>query len=201
MRILVADDEKGIRDLLTGVLSRADYEVQAAADGSQALSIAQSEPIDISLIDLQMPEMDGLELASRLKACHPDMDVIIVTGHGDREAVISALRAGVYDFLLKPLNIEELLASVRRASEKHLLLQENRQLRRRLGGKGMFCGLVGTSPVMQKLYRDIETFAPSDCNVLIVGESGSGKELTARILISRRYSKPLSSLGLRGGGL
>ena len=130
-------------------------------NGPEALKIAQDKDIEIALVDLRLPGMDGLELTSRLKEYYSDMDVIIITAYGDRESAIKALRARVYDFLVKPLNIEELLASVKRASEKHLLLQENKQLRQRLVEKGVFYGLVGTSPVMQKLYQEINKFAPS----------------------------------------
>ena len=193
MRILVVDDEPRIREMLTETLSYEGYEVESAEDSPEALKIVQDKDIEIALVDLKMPGMDGLELTSRLKECYSEMDVIIITGHGDRESAIKALRARVYDFLVKPLNVEELLASVRRASEKHLLLQENKQLRQRLVEKGIFYGLVGTSPVMQKLYQEIKEFAPSECNILIVGESGTGKELAARAIHknSPRSYRPL----------
>ncbi len=193
MKVLVVDDEKGIRDILEEVLSQEGYEVETASDGSEALKVVQDKNIEIALIDLRMPGMDGLELTSQLKESYPDIDIIIITAYGDRESAIKALRARAYDFLMKPLDIEELLASVKRASEKHLLLQENKRLRQRLVEKGVFYGLVGTSPVMQRLYREIKKFAPSECNILIVGESGTGKELTARAIHrnSRRSHRPL----------
>ena len=193
MRILVVDDEPRIREILTKALRQDGYEVESAGNGPEALKIAQDKEIEIALVDLVMPGIDGLELTSRLKEYHSDMDVIIITAYGDRESVVTALRARVYDFLIKPLDIEELLVSVRRASEKHLLLQENKELRQKLVKKGIFYGLVGTSPVMQKLYQEIREFAPSECNILIVGESGTGKELAAQAIHenSHRSHKPL----------
>jgi DNA-binding NtrC family response regulator len=193
MRILVVDDEKQIREMLRETLSQDGYEVELAGNGPEALKIAQDKKIEIALVDIVMPGIDGLELTSRLRECHADMDVIIITAYSNRDFVVKALRARVYDFLVKPLNIEELLASVSRASEKHLLLQENKELRQKLVQKGIFYGLVGTSPVMQRLYGEIEKFAPSECNILITGESGTGKELTARAIHknSHRSHRPL----------
>ncbi len=193
MRVLVVDDEPRIREMFRETLSQDGYEVELAGDGPEALRIAQDRQIEIALVDLILPGIDGLELTSRLKESHPDMDVIIITAYGNRESVIRALRARVYDFLTKPLNMEELLVSVRRASEKHLLLQENRELRQKLVERGIFYGLVGTSPVMQKLYQEINQFAPSECNILIAGESGTGKELIARAIHenSPRSHRPL----------
>ena len=180
MNILVVDDEPDMREMLHDFLEEQGHQVRAATDGKSALTQVRQETPDLVITDLSMPGMDGMELVSRVKAYAPDVDTIIVTAHADKDSAIQALKAGVYDYLTKPVNLEELGATIRRVSERHFLIHRNVALRNRFLEGDPFYRIVGMSSAMQGVYDAIRRISNSESNVLICGESGTGKELVAR---------------------
>lgn len=194
-RLLIVDDEV---DMLEGLKRLLGYELPAvsiltAARPRQALALVRQEPVDLVLLDIRMPEMDGLELLEALRQQDPELTVIMMTAYGSIEVAVQAMRQGAYDFITKPFDSEALVRTVRKGLERSRLLQENRRLRQHLGESAAFHGLVGQSPPMRRLYESIQAVAETDYNVLIRGESGTGKELVARAIhdLSRRRGRPL----------
>ncbi len=185
--VLVVDDEATIRDSLRMVFEYEGYRVEEAADGRQALRRAAETEFDALLLDIKMPEMDGLAVLRALREQGLDLPVIVITGHGDVATAVEATRRGAYDFFEKPLQRERVLLSLRNAIESYRLHRENRSLRQEPGE------LVGSSPAMSQLRQTIERAAPTSATVLVIGESGTGKELVARGIhrLSPRGSRPL----------
>jgi len=174
--VLVVDDEKDIRESLRMVLEYEGYRVREAASGDAALSEARRSSPDAILLDIKMPEMDGLEVLGSLRERGYEMPVIIVTGHGDISTAVEATRKGAFDFFEKPLQRERVLLSLGNALEHYRLQQESAVLR------GQPDELIGTSTALRSLRETISKAAPANATVLIVGESGTGKELVAKAL-------------------
>ncbi len=172
-RILVVDDEAGIRATLSGILEDEGYAVAAVGTAAEATARLQAEAFDAVLLDLWLPDRDGLELLSEMR----EQPVIVISGHGNVEAAVRATRLGAYDFLEKPLSLSRVLLTVQNALERGRLERELRQLSDRLGRAEP---LLGGSPSMVRLKGEIATAAPSDSRILILGENGTGKELVAR---------------------
>ncbi len=185
--LLVADDDPVARDLLVEVLTREGYRVRAAAGGHECVRIAETEPVDLALVDLRMADLDGLGVLARLTALQPPVPVLILTAFATVDTAIQAIRAGAYDYLSKPFRIEEIRLVVRRALETQQLRRENRQYRQELRDRYRVENLVGHAPAMVELYRTIARVAPLDTTVLIQGETGTGKELVARAI---HYASP-----------
>jgi len=191
-RILIVDDEEGLRRLLVRVLAKSGHEALAVASGAEALRQVAAEPFDLVITDIKMPEMDGLELLRQLKAFDPALPVIVMTAYGTVESAVEALRAGAYDYLAKPFEIDELKLTVAKALERERLLAENRYLLAELEGRYDFAGIIGNSPGMHQVFEMASSVAASNASVLITGESGTGKELLARSIHfnSSRKEKP-----------
>ncbi len=186
-RVLVVDDEESIRASLRMILEFERYRVDEAANGREALRRVMTRPPAAVLLDIKMPEMDGLATLSGLREQGHEMPVVMISGHGDIAAAVEATRLGAYDFLEKPLERDRVLLALRNAVERQRLRDENRELRR------VPSELVGESPAMQELRATIERAAPTPATVLITGESGVGKELVARAIHagSHRSEMPL----------
>ncbi len=179
-RILVVDDDLEMGALLREDLAQRDFEVCVESDAEDALEILAAEEFDAVVTDVKMRGVSGIELCERATANRPDVPVIVITAFGSLETAIAAIRAGAYDFLPKPFQVEELAFRLGRALQQRRLTEEVRRLREDAAGGSRADGLLGSSPAMRKL-RDLMTrVAPSDAPVLITGESGSGKELVAR---------------------
>jgi two-component system, NtrC family, response regulator AtoC len=187
--VLVADDDAVARDLLVEVLSREGYHVLSAADGNEAIKASQSAVIDLALIDLRMPGLDGLEILHRLTRTVPDVVVIILTAFATMDTTIATIRAGAYDYLSKPFRMEEIKLVVRRGLEARRLERENRQYRAELKERYRVDNLVGQSAPMIGVYKLIARVAALDTTVLVLGETGTGKEVVAR---SIHYASPRS---------
>jgi len=177
--ILIVDDEEAIRMSLRSILEDEGYEVVVAANGLEALKIYGTDPPDLMILDIWMPEMDGLETLRRVKEFVPTTQVMMISGHGSIETAVKAIKLGAYDYIEKPLSLENVTFRVKQALEQHRLTQENRALRSKVERK---FELVGRSPVMQRLRDLIETAGPTNSRVLIGGENGTGKELVARAI-------------------
>ncbi|HEX9942551.1 MAG TPA: sigma-54 dependent transcriptional regulator [Thermoanaerobaculia bacterium] len=185
--VLVVDDEAAIRDSLHMILEYEGYRVEEAASGSQALSKVAERAPDAIVLDIKMPEMDGLELLKALRERGYDMPVLMISGHADVATAVEATRRGAFDFFEKPLQRERVLLSLRNAVEAYKLQAENRNLRSEPEQ------LIGTSAAMRRLRETIEKAAPTPATVLITGESGTGKELAARAIhrLSSRRDRPI----------
>ncbi len=180
--VLVVDDESSIRDSLRMTLEFEGYRVETAATGIEALQIARDRPPDAILLDLRMPEMDGLETFRQLRERGYDMPVLVVSGHADVPTAVEATRRGAFDFFEKPFERDRVLLSLRNAVESWRLRKESRQAE---GGTAVPDDLVGTSAAVRKLRDTIERAAPTPATVLVSGESGTGKELVARAVHAR----------------
>jgi two-component system, NtrC family, nitrogen regulation response regulator NtrX len=181
--ILIVDDEADIRELIGGILEDEGYEARLAADSDSALTaIADRKPSMVVLdIWLQGSRLDGLELLEVIKDRHPDLPVVIISGHGNIETAVSAIKRGAYDYIEKPFKADRLVLVVGRALENSRLKRENEDLRGRTGADSE---LIGSSAAMRQLRATLKKVAPTNSRVLIIGAMGSGKELTARVLHS-----------------
>ncbi len=174
--VLVVDDEDSIRESLRMILEYEGYRVREAANGSEALEAVRRSPPEAVLLDIKMPEMDGLEVLKSLNERGFEMPVLIVTGHGDVQTAVDAIRAGAFDFFEKPLQRERVLVSLRNAVGAYRMRRDTR------GERPQVEDLVGSSAAMQRLRERIGKAAPTPATVLITGESGTGKELVARAI-------------------
>jgi DNA-binding NtrC family response regulator len=192
-RLLIVDDEIDMLRLLERSISQElDCEIDTAASGTQALKLLETRNYDLALVDIRMPGMDGIELLDRVKRMNPWMTVVIMTAHGVVELAVKAIKKGAYDFITKPFDREQLIHLLRKALERSQLLRENLNLQRRIKEKEPFGDLLGSSPVMQRVYQTIQMIAKTDVTVLITGESGTGKDLAARAIhgLSHRCDQP-----------
>ncbi len=184
-RILVVDDDASSRTALSELLSDEGYDVEVAQDGFKALAKFAELGPDLVVTDQKMPGLDGLELLRQITSRDDTVPVIMVTAFGAVKSAVEALRAGAYDYLTKPVDLDELLAVVDRALRYRALRVESASLRRRLDEKLAPDNIVGTSPQMQRVFEVVDQVAPSRATVLIMGESGTGKELVASAIHHR----------------
>ncbi len=184
--VLIVDDEPAIRESLRMILEFEGYRVEEAINGLEALQKTRERPPDAILLDIRMPEMDGLETLKALRERGYEMPVLVLSGHADVATAVEATRRGAFDFFEKPLQRERVLLSLRNAVEAYRLQRESRQP---VSSDGV--DLIGTSPAMRRLRETIDLAAPSPATVLISGESGTGKELVARAIhaLSQRRSQ------------
>jgi two-component system response regulator HydG len=182
IRVLVVDDDEAIREALSRTLEKLGFDVLAAEDGQAGLDRLRGGGIHILLADLQMPKVSGQELLKAAKALAPDVEVIVITGHGTVEDAVEAMKDGAYDFITKPFKRIQLERTIRRAAEKQALVLQNRRLLERLNTAEGLGRIIGTSPAMLQTLELVRQAAPSTATVLIQGESGTGKELIADAL-------------------
>ena len=188
--LLVVDDEPQILRAVSGVLQDEGFEVLTAPDGETALKMVAAEAPDLVLLDIALPDLDGLEALTELKRQHPLLPVIMVSAYGSVENAIKATRLGAFDFIEKPPNADKILLSVRNALENARLAEENRRLRQQ---RAPVKEIIGESAAIRRLREKLALVAPTNAAVLITGENGTGKEVVARALhaFSRRAYQPL----------
>ena len=192
-RILITDDEASLRTALFRILDRKGYQVITSANMREAETISQSDkPIDLAIVDLHLPDGDGIALMGKLRALHPNIQVIILTGHASIESAVMATRQGAFHFVTKPCNLDEIVTLVDRALSHSQLTTENQRLRSALHTKYQFENIIGQSDAITEVLNMIERVAQTDSTVLVMGESGTGKELVAKALHfnSLRAEKP-----------
>ena len=186
-KLLIIDDERGIRNTLREILADEGHEVDVAENGKIGLEMAQAKAYDLIFSDIKMPEMDGLEVLSHLKVNgegangeSAECPVVMITGHGDVETAVQALKLGAYDFLLKPLDLNRILITTKNALESKSLKQETKQLRKKVAAKGP--QMVGESAAITRVREIIDKVAPTEARVLITGPNGTGKEVVAHLI-------------------
>ncbi len=187
--ILVIDDERSIRNTLKEILEYEKFTVDLAEHGADGLEKYKSGSYDIVLCDIKMPEMDGLELLEKLSGEEGDAQVIMISGHGNIDNAVEAIKKGAYDFIEKPLDLNRLLITIRNALDKSTLITETKVLKKKVS-KGF--EMIGESLAIEKVKQIVEKVAPTDARVMITGSNGTGKELVARSLHdnSNRASGP-----------
>jgi two-component system response regulator AtoC len=191
--ILLVDDQDTIRFFLEKTLTQEGYETVTAKTGAEAIEKARQVMPDLVLLDLKLPDMDGLEVLQKIKEIFPEICIVMITAFGDIETAVSAMKAGAYDFVSKPINLDQLLMAIRKGLESERLNREVLQLKRQMDPDVGFDFIMGDSPEMKRLYNVVEQVAKSDTtSVLIEGESGVGKEMIARLIhrYSARLEKP-----------
>jgi DNA-binding NtrC family response regulator len=181
-KILVVDDEQLIRESLVFILNKENYDVDEAENGSLALEKIRKESYDLVITDIEMPELKGVELLKKIREVSPQTFVVIITAYGSLDTAIAALRNGAYDYILKPLEFDDLLHRIRRMAEHKKLILENISLRQELHREYDFQNIVGNSHAMKKVFDLIKKVAKTDGTVLITGKSGTGKEIVARAI-------------------
>ena len=175
--ILIIDDEKAIRKTLTEILSFEGYKLDEAADGEEGLKRFKDKSYDLVLCDIKMPKIDGIEFLQKAGEVNPDIPIIMISGHGNIETAVEAVKKGAYDFISKPPDLNRLLITIRNAMERNSLVTETKVLKRKVS---RVQEMIGHSAPIQRIKDTIDKVAPTDARILITGENGVGKELVAR---------------------
>ncbi|HEX8334678.1 MAG TPA: sigma-54 dependent transcriptional regulator [Segetibacter sp.] len=188
--ILIIDDERAIRKTLSEILGYEGFKVEEAADGEEGLKKFQATTYDVVLCDIKMPKLDGIEFLGKACESNPDVPIIMISGHGNIETAVEAVKKGAYDYISKPPDLNRLLVTIRNAMDRNKLVKETKTLKRRVN---KVQEMIGNSEAIQKIKATIEKVAPTEARVMITGENGSGKELVARWLHekSNRNEGPL----------
>jgi len=191
-RVLVVEDEENQRHTLAGFLSKKGYRTDEAPSGEAALKLLVEQPYDLVLTDQKMEGIDGLELLKEIKATNPEIEAILLTAYGDLRSAVQAMKQGAFDYLAKPVDLEELELTIERALERRQLVVENRMLRESLSEQHRFEKIISASDAMESVLNMASRVARVDSPVLITGESGTGKEIVARAIhqASTRKDKP-----------
>ncbi len=193
INILLVDDEDASRKALLLLLAKGnDSYLKGVGTGSEAFELLASERFDIVITDLFLPDCSGIDILKKVKEDSPQTEVIMITGHASAETAVSAMKEGAYDYITKPLNIDELKIIIGKAVEKGRLLSENVYLKKQLLDKYEFANIVGNSPAMQTVFNLMKRIVKTDSTVLVMGESGTGKEVVAKAIHfnSHRKEKP-----------
>ena len=178
-KILVIDDERSIRNTLKDILEYEKHETLLAENGIEGLTYIKTDKVDVVLCDIKMQEMDGIEVLEQIMKISPDTPVIMISGHGNIDTAVEAIKKGAFDFIEKPLDLNRLLITIRNAMERSDLVTETKVLRRRVSGS---TEMVGESLAINRIKDMIDKVAPTDARVLITGQNGTGKELVAKWL-------------------
>jgi DNA-binding NtrC family response regulator len=184
-RVLVVDDEPDVCEFLGASLTQRGLDVRTTTRADSALEMATSEDVDVVLSDLRLDDMDGLELCRRIAEREPNLPVVVITGDGSLDAAVGAIRAGAYDFITKPIDVDALEVAIQRAVTHCRLTAEVHRLRDEVARLNLSDDMVGASPAVRRVRDLIERLGPTDATVLVAGESGTGKELVARGIHTR----------------
>ena len=188
-KILVIDDERSIRNTLKDILGFEGYSVEVAENGLKGLELVKISDFDIILCDIKMPEMDGIEVLEKILELKPETTVVMISGHGNIDTAVEAIKKGAYDFIVKPLDLNRLLITIRNAGDKTVLIKETKVLKQKISKR---YEIIGESQQIKKVLEMTDRVAPTEARVLITGANGTGKELVARRLheLSARSEAP-----------
>ena len=191
-KILIVDDDKSIRRTLRDILEFEKYDVEESPDGLDAVVKIKQNKYDVIVLDIKMPKMDGMEAIERIQILRPDIPVIMISGHGNIDTAVEAVKKGAFDFIQKPPDLNRLLITIRNAMDKSSLITDKKVLQKKVLNKKAET-IVGESAPIKQIMDTIERVAPTDARVLVTGENGTGKELVARWLHSKsnRNASPL----------
>jgi DNA-binding NtrC family response regulator len=184
VKILVIDDESSIRNTLKEILEYEQYHVDLAEDGIEGIAKFEKERHNLVLCDIKMPKMDGIEVLEKIFQISNEVQVIMISGHGNIDTAVESIKKGAYDFIEKPLDLNRLMITIKNALDKSNLINETKVLKKRVNKT---YDIIGQSPAIKKVLELIDKVAPTDAKVLITGENGSGKELVARWLHEKSY--------------
>ncbi|MBM4347066.1 MAG: sigma-54-dependent Fis family transcriptional regulator [Deltaproteobacteria bacterium] len=195
-KILVADDEKSMRELLDIMLKKEGYKITLASNGEEVMKLIEKDIFDLALVDIRMPRQDGISVLKRIKTVSPETIVIMMTAYASADTAIKAMKEGAYDYITKPFKIDEIKIIIQNALEKKHLENENLLLKKVVRDRYHFENIIGQGSKMLELYDLMEKVAPTKTNILITGESGTGKELVAKAIHynSPRKDKPFVTL-------
>ncbi|HEY0511908.1 MAG TPA: sigma-54 dependent transcriptional regulator [Thermoanaerobaculia bacterium] len=192
MNILIIDDEEVLQDILTVLIRKEGHTPLTAGSGEEGLAVLEREEVDLVLLDLMLPGMNGMEVLREVRRRDADTVVVVITAFSSIESAIAAMREGAFHYIPKPFKNEEVMLTVRKGLEQRRLTTENRSLKEQLRQRFAFDNIIGKSKPMQQVYELIQLAAPSRSNILVLGESGTGKELVAKAIHhhSRRAEGP-----------
>ena len=180
--ILILDDEAAQRDILTGYLKKKGYKIFSASSGREGIEIIKNNPVDIILSDFKMPDLNGIEVLELVKKLNPEISFVIVTAYGTVENAVKAMRLGAFDYISKPVDLDELDIMIERIIEHKNLKSENQLLKTQLQEKYKISSIVSQSPKMEEVINVAARVADSKATVLITGENGTGKEVLAKAI-------------------
>jgi len=191
-KILIVDDDKGIRQTLRDILEFEKYEVTEAVDGLDCLVKIKQSHFDVVILDIKMPKMDGMDVIEKIQNLKPDLSVVMISGHGNIDTAVEAVKKGAFDFIQKPPDLNRLLITIRNAMDKSSLITDKKILQRKIPSQQVI-ELIGDSKIMKEIKSTIDVIGPTDARVLVTGENGTGKELVARTIHQKsgRNKKPL----------
>lgn len=191
-KILVVDDDKDMRDTLSDIITAEGYEVTVAGDGRKALRKTMAHSPDVVLLDVRLPDMDGMKVLEEIRKIGNDIVVIMLTAYGGMKEAVSAMKLGAFDYVIKPFDNEELVLNIKKAIQTRSLTREVEDLRRKLQDKTAMAGIKGESTQIREVLNRVKIVAPTNMTVILQGESGTGKELIARLVhqSSLRHDKP-----------
>jgi two-component system, NtrC family, nitrogen regulation response regulator NtrX len=181
-KILIIDDERSIRNTLKEILEFEKHQITLAENGKQGLEAAQNAVFDLIFSDIKMPEMDGIELLGHLIEKEIEAPIVMISGHGNIETAVECIKKGAFDFIVKPIDLNRLLITVRNALDRNNLVTETKTLKKKIAKRHQ---MIGNSPAIEKVRMMIERVAPTDARVLITGDNGTGKEVVARLLFEQ----------------
>ena len=191
-KILIIEDEKAIRNVLSNIVIEEDknHEVDTAENGLDGFQMLTQNTYDLVLCDIKMPKMDGIELLEKAIAIHPELPIVMISGHGDLDTAVESIKKGAFDYISKPPDLNRLIHTIRNGLDRKSLMVQNKVLRKKVSKKYK---MVGNSLALQKIQEMIERVAPTDARVLIIGANGSGKELIAHAIHqkSERSNAPM----------
>lgn len=187
--ILIVDDERDIRELIGDILEDEGFTIRLAGNSNEAMSQINGEPPALIILDIWLKDskMDGIDILKTVKRDNPDIPVVIISGHGNIEIAVAAIRQGAYDFIEKPFNIDQLLVVIRRAMETSRLRRENHKLKRR---EADVAEMIGESPVFRNLVSQLDKVTKSNGRVMLTGPAGCGKEVAARYIHANLTALP-----------